>query len=286
MRNLLLTLVITFTICCSHAFANLFLDEHFNYATTADFQSSGWRFDSIAGSEQLSNIEISAGSLNRNFISPPSGNKLSFSGNWQAAAMEFTPQTNTFMSAIVQFNNLGNISNTPSSLLYLGQRNVGAGTHLWVKSNGSQYNLGISKYDQVVSWSSSSYNYNTPLFVVLNYTSVAGSGNDVAQGWFYDSNQTDSAWGTDNFGQPSAYTNLDGGGDVSINQLVLDWNPLVTSQRSPSYFLDEIRVGNSFAEVTPFSIPEPSAFALSLFLAIGLGGYKFLQKRKKQLRVR
>ena len=146
MRNLLLTLVITFTICCSQAFANLFLDEHFNYATTADFQSSAWTFTSIAGSEQLSNIEISAGSLNRNFISTPTGNKLSFSGNWQATGIEFAPQTNTFMSAIVQFNNPGIISNTTSSMMYLGQRNVGAGTQLWVKSNGSQYNLGISKY--------------------------------------------------------------------------------------------------------------------------------------------
>jgi hypothetical protein len=247
--------------------ATTLLNDTISYESTSAFHSSSWLFDSSAGGQPLVPIEVVSGSLSKAGLAPSTGNKLSLSGNFQAAAIDLAESSSAYMSALVNFDQPGKINTDGSLMFYLGRRNVGAGTGLWVRQNGSNVDFGISKSGDTVTWSTGpSYGYGETLFVVLGYNSIAGNDNDIAQAWIYNQAQIDSTWGTANPSTPNISTSF-GGGDLAINQLAINWNYSAINQ--PNYFLDEIRVGTTFADVTV--VPEPSTYALFGLGALVMG---------------
>lgn len=126
-------------------------------------------------------------------------------------------------------------------------------------TNTNNFNVGIAKTTAttagVVQFASTSFDPGTTLFVVAAYEFVTGgTQNDVAYMWI---NPDVSTFGTatppapDLISAPSAINDL--------NLLSFAFRN-VNTVGNPTFMFDELRVGTSWADVTP--VPEPATAAL------------------------
>jgi hypothetical protein len=136
-------------------------------------------------------------------------------------------------------------------------------------TDGTKYNLGIfrnlSATAAATSWSGP-LTVGDTLFVVGSYEAVAGAQNDVARLWI---NPSSSTFGDPLFSPlttpPTLIDNSTGSGtDIGILSVLLRQSP------APFVTLDELRVGTSWADVTP--VPEASAALLFLTAACAVIG--------------
>jgi hypothetical protein len=139
--------------------------------------------------------------------------------------------------------------------------------------DGTKYNLGIFRNVNAAaaatSWSGP-LTVGDTIFIVASYESVPGAQNDIARLWI---NPDSSTLGDGSFSPattpPTVIDNTTGTGtDIGIFSFILRQGP------APHVTLDELRVGTTWADVTP--IPEPTALAA---LSIGTAG--LLARRRK-----
>ncbi len=246
--------VSVFAFGASALHASVIFSDQFSYTAASTLEGNGaW-----TGLNSGTAPTISSTSLSVSGLQASAGNKVSFaSGNIKEAiaALGSTTSANTvFYSFAFQLSALPTAT-TYSFALSTGNTNYAAPVWLRADTGGVGYNIGLSnKSNSTANYSSSVTSLNTTVFIVGSYTFVTGTGNDTSSLWINPSSST--------FGgsAPSASLTAVGGTDqADISQFLLRG-----AAGSPSGLFDELRVGTSWADVTPAAIPEPSTYAAIL----------------------
>jgi hypothetical protein len=127
------------------------------------------------------------------------------------------------------------------------------------------YQLGVARNSNLAN---ASFGDNIALgdavFVVASVEIVAGTSNDVARLWI---NPDPASFGADT--EPTAtLTGLNAGGDSSINSFLLYQRGTNNGLSVLGSWVDELRIGTTWADVTP--VPEPTSLALAILGSAGL----------------
>lgn len=211
-------------------------------AGTALQTQTGWT--SLNSGDDLA---VTSGSLSYSGLAASTGNKVAFDGAGIDAAKAFTQQTSgtVFYSFLLNVSSLGSLNTTGG---YLTGLNEGATTNfgatVWTRSSGAGYNIGISPRTTAANtvWSSSVQAVGTTVLVVVSYQIVAGAANDVVKMWI---NPTPG--GTEPAATLSA-TNTGGTDLANLNRIFIRQD---NTSATPFVEMDELRIGTTWASVTP-----------------------------------
>lgn len=236
--------------------AALLLNEPFDYVASSGPLStrpgSPW---TVVGTD---NFVVHSGSLSKTGFPTSTGNKVGFGlGNGNVTAT-FTSQTSgtVFYSMLLSIDQMVGIS-APAYIAALHQSSTTYGAPLWVRPNGTKFDLGISHRansveDQILYTTAPAKDVLTTFLVVVGYTFNGLAKDDVVRLWVDPSS---SSFGGAAPAATLTYTNsssflndLTGIVDIQLHQ--------VSDPATPSLKLDELRVGTSWADVT--SVPEPA----------------------------
>ena len=153
----------------------------------------------------------------------------------------------------VAFNNSqGTQATTPSVVT----------TCLMLRSISGQpgdFNIGVRKGTGTPTWSPTTFSLNNPIFVVGSYTFNTGTTtDDVAKMWLNPDPLT--------FGGATPADDLvhnqAGQADIAAIASLVFFRRVTVANQPADMFSDEIRVGTTWADVTP--VPEPGTLALAL----------------------
>jgi hypothetical protein len=158
----------------------------------------------------------------------------------------------------------------------IGSSGTTIGGAIWSRQDGTGFDIGIStRSSSTVSWSTTSYSINSPIFLVAEYNVVSGSANDTGALWINP--------GSADFGATSApsatLTSGPGSSDIgTINTVLIHSGASDFSSASGGIDFDELRIGTSWADVTP--IPEPGAWgAIAGAGSLALCGWRVWRRR-------
>ena len=133
------------------------------------------------------------------------------------------------------------------------------GNRLLARAANGGFNLGVGKNTTTASdwvWSTNLFLLNETVFLVGSYTFNTGSAyDDVAMLWL-NPNAQDFAPNS----APPPTLSATAGADIGANQIasfVLLQQGLNSTNQPGAMTVDELRIGSSWASVTPSAIPEP-----------------------------
>lgn len=201
---------------------------------------------------------IASGNLSVDGLDAPTGNKVSWdAGNIQEAILAYDSQT----SGTIFYSFAFQLTSLPTSATYsfaLATGNTGYAATVWLRADGEGFNIGLGNRSSgtTPTYDTTTLQLNTTYFVVGAYTFNPGTNDDISSLWLNPSSATfDLA--------PSTPTLTSTGGTdmTAISQFLLRG-----AAGSPAGELDELRIGTTWASVTP--VPEPGTVAM---LSIGLG---------------
>ena len=189
---------------------------------------------------------ISSGNLTYAGLSTATGNKVTFDGAGIDAAKLFTQQNSgtVYYSFLLNITSLGSLNTTGG---YFTSFNEGTGSNfggtVWLRSDGAGFDVGINPRTTAANtvWSTGTQSINTTLFVVVSYQIVAGSSNDIVNLWI---NPTPGS------SMPAVtLTATNSGTDLAnLNRILLRQDGTTST---PFVEMDELRVGTTWADVTP-----------------------------------
>lgn len=200
---------------------------------------------------------IAAGSLEVAGLASSSGNSVSFpGGNFQEAVLSFP----TITSGSIYYSFALRLTSLPTDETFTFALVTGTttyGTALWIRPSGSGYQIGVTQrsFDSVKSYDSTVYNLNTTQFIVGRHDYVTGTTNDVSSLWI---NPASASFGAAE--APAALLMSTGSTDRGFTDHFL----LRGGTGSPAGSFDELRIGTTWASVTPAAVPEPSSSVLLL----------------------
>jgi hypothetical protein len=252
-----LVVLAVLTLLCSHAQAALLFYEGFNYPTRTELgdtivTSARWENDK-------SQFTVAAGSLVRDGLATSTGNRLAVSptsaslDSVRTASDAWAPQADgtLYVSFLLKLESVESIDATGdgTSILTIGR--TANNSHLLGINllNQGGIKLGVLKYPsgsvQVSSaFFSSGSGTNLPAdgsstcLIVAKYEWVAGASNDIVTVWL-----NPSGLGTNEDPANKVSTNTGSDGTETAGRLTLS--------RGPHLSIDEIRIGRTWAEVTP-----------------------------------
>ena len=258
-----------FLVCFSFMVVNSWaqlLTEPFNYTPDPinglNLQSGGVWLRVNTGDSIL----VTSNSLNYPGLAASTGNKVSFEGTGSDNFRDFASQTSgsVYTSFILNTSALGSLNATGG--YFLGFSETGStsalGGVVWTRlsTTSGKYNIGIAtrSSSSTISWLPNELDPGTSYFVVIAYDMVTGTANDAARIWL-----NTSAIGA---GEPTAdATAASGTGDLANigNIFLRQDSPAETAFTE----IDEIRVGTTWAQVTPGGGATPilSASPLTAF---------------------
>jgi hypothetical protein len=221
--------------------------EPFNYgvsvATLSTQTTAAWT-DVNTGD----NILVSSGNLSYSTLPASTGNKIAFDGAGMDANKSFTSQSSggVYFSFILNVSSLGSLSTTGSYFTGVASNATTFGGVIQIRKSAvdaTKYNLGISvTTSSTIAWSSTDYSVGTSYFVTGLYQMVAGTLNDTAKLWI---NATLGGTETAATASASGGTGTD---LASVSQIFLRQ---AASTTTPFIEMDEMRVGKTWADVTP-----------------------------------
>ncbi len=214
---------------------------------------------------------VQAGSLNVPGLAYSAGNSVAFGGGGgMCARLQIFTNSASLSSGTVYYSfalKLTNIAGlNASGIFWTGFNNSGGAqtstpmviaTRLYIRAAGGGFNLGVSKSSSTSTdwqWDSAVHHLNEIIFIVGSYTfNTNSASDDVANLWI---NPAISSFGT---GQAPAPTlTASSGADISSSVI----HSFLIMNRDPSEpaggLMDEVRVGTSWASVTPSSGPPPA----------------------------
>lgn len=226
--------------------AQILLYEGFEYPAGDSLPQHGW-----TGLNSGDQILVTAGNLDYAGLATSVGNKIAFSDYGRDFQKTFTAQTSgtIYMSYIIQATFLDSLDAVGGYFagLVAGSSTTNFASTLWAKKNGTGYSLGLNARSSVAytSWNATALTANTPIFVVVSYEMISGITNDVAKMWI---NPAPASLGLAT--SPAAdITIINGGTDLaSFDKIFLRQD---SYKETPGVEFDEIRVGTSWASVTP-----------------------------------
>jgi hypothetical protein len=260
-RNSFAILLVLFILGTSVVQVNAqqLISEPFNYTAG----TTGGILSQSAGAWQNINtgdsILVESGSLSYTGLAASTGNKIIYGGSGADAYRAYTSQTSgtVYASFLLNITSLGTLNTTGGYTLGLldnGTANFGA--NLWLRLSGtSNFNIGINArtVGANTAWLSTAFSTGTTYLVVISYQIVSGTGNDIAKIWV---NPTSFA-GTEPTANAS-HTNTGGTDLSSIQRFYLRQD---NASATPNISLDELRVGTTWASVTPAAPSAPTTQA-------------------------
>jgi hypothetical protein len=235
--------------------AQQLISEPFNYTASATggihAQSSGaWQTFNSGDS-----ILVEAGSLSYTGLAASTGNKITYGGAGSEAYRAFTGQTSgtVYASFLLNITSLGTLNTTGGYPLgFIDNGTTTFGANMWLRLSGtSNFNIGINPRTTPANtvWLPTAYSTGTTYLVVIAYQMVTGSTNDVVKIWV---NPT-SFGGTEPTASGTATNSL---ADLaSITRFYLRQDGATTT---PNISLDELRIGTTWASVTPAAAVAPT----------------------------
>lgn len=274
------------------AHATLLLNEQFNYTpgqTLATAEPAWTQFTVASGSSN--HIDTHATNLSVGGLAASTGGSISLQGAGSGNNHTFAAQTSgtVFFSFALQVTSLTGFTTTSASSFVSLQAtgnstaNKGAGIFMAPVINSgvtTGYTLNINKLNNAITGGSPSnitLQAGTTYFIVGSYQIVSGSGNDTVSLWVAPASSSFGAT------SPAASVSVTSGTDLAttsgLNNIIIQ--QMTGSALLPSLLIDELRVGTTWADVTPVAaIPEPSsAAALIGGLAIGFAGLRRRSRR-------
>jgi hypothetical protein len=255
MKKLLLTIV---GVCAmgAHSQATLTFYEGFNYATGADLatqSASAW-----ANVNSGDNVPVVSGSLNVSGLQASTGNSVTFDGAGIDEQRSFTAiaSGSVWYSMAFQITSLGTLNTTGGYFAGLASGTTNFSSTLWSRNDGAGgFNIGLANNTTAanVNWAVGSLSLNTTYYIVANFD----VDNDTAAYWLNPSSA--------NFAAGSApiatASGLTGTVRASLDRFFLRQD---STTATPFVQVDEIRVGTTWADVTPVGVPEPSTYMMLL----------------------
>jgi hypothetical protein len=224
------------------------------------------------------------------------GSRIRISGTSDATADAYQTGSDLYYSYSFRINDIGPLTSGAGGA-FLGGFNNLVGTQtgdpsvmaapLILQRDGTNnaYRVGTRRAGNNVVYHSQTFTTDDTVFLVFRYQIVEGATNDVVQMWVNP---------TTNLGGPAAptpslssLTNTTLGTGTDLAATGSDTQPTIRSvffrQVSTAshvipnaYAVDELRVGTTWAAVTP--VPEPGALAL-----LGIGAMGLLARRRRQV---
>ena len=240
----------TYTITLNTPPAAPILYEGFDYAAGSALQGQGGWAPLNTGDE----ITVTSGSLSYPGFAPSAGNKVSFAGIGLDYYNEFNSSGITsgkvYYSFIIKVTDLTKATNTSGGyFMGFAYDNTTYGATVWTKRvDDNSYNLGVASRTSTsdVKYSTDNYTLNSEILVVASYEFVDGTANDVANIWINPASQD---FGTGTEPTPTLTVTNTGGTDLtSIKRILIRQD---SDTETPAMDIDEIRVGDTWAQVTP-----------------------------------
>jgi len=258
------------------------LTDHFDGSTGNTLGSNGW---SLIASSGGAATNVVAQDLSKSGFAASSGNAVQLRPNGQDWYSTYTTQAydsasnaSLYYSFLLRVDDLGSLDATGG--FFGGMAAVGGvsgrAAMIGMRLSGTGFQLGVAKRDSTaLSFDSTVFSTGTTILVVGAYNLVSGNiQNDTASLWI---NPGSLGAGSAPAATLSAFTTAINNDTQSFSSFV--WTPQGTggsTQIPGSLIVDELRVGNSWADVTP--VPEPGTFAL-----VVLAGGAFLARRRRRL---
>jgi hypothetical protein len=219
----------------------LFADD-FNYTVGTLLTANGWTAHSGAGSNPIT--ITSPGLSYSNYAGSGVGNAVTLTGNGEDDNHTFTSAS----SGTIYASAMINVTSANASGDYFFHFGSGTTTtynaRVFVRSATGGFVFGVCKTSTAgnIQWSSTVLSTGTPHFVVLKYTFVTGTTNDKAE-LFIDP----AVGGSEPASNLSAV--ISDADFTSIDRICLR-----QSSTTPVAILDGIRVGQTWASVTPSAV--------------------------------
>jgi hypothetical protein len=207
---------------------------------------------------------VDATSLTYAGLAASAGNKVKFDGSGTDYYTNFASQTtgSVYRSFILNVSSLGTLATAGGYfngfIQAASTTTFGGATWTRLSTTAGKYNVGVStRSNSAVTWLAADLTPGTPCFIVVAYDFNAGVGDDVARIWL-----NTAAIGA---AEPAADATAVPGTDMTsvARAFLRQDNPTNT----PFIEFDEMRVGTTWAQVTPSGAASPtlSASALTAF---------------------
>jgi hypothetical protein len=224
--------------------------DGFDYTVTQALTiQTGYSVNSASSDDIL----IANGNLSTDGLSASTGNKITFAGVGTDVAKAVVTQTSgtVFYSFMMNVTNLGSLNATGGYFTGFGQNTTTFGATVWTGLDGTGYKIGINPKTSTsvnMVWASGTQTLNSTVFVVVSYEFVTNTGNDIVNIWV---NPSSSTFGGATAPAASATaTNLTGTDLTGIYQVFIRQD---SDTETPTMEMDELRIGTSWADVTPAS---------------------------------
>ncbi len=263
--KLLSTILSSIVLVSASASAQIVFTESFDYTVGTELSAANAAW---AQTNSGDTISIANGSLSVSGLVTSTGNHVSFDGggiDYQRAFTAISSGT-VWYSFAFQVTAFPETSNQ-GYFAGLGANSTNFASTIWTKKDGNGFNLGVANDTNVASlqFVSGTLSLNTTYFVVANFN----IDDDTTSMWFDPSSAT--------FGEVSApsatISGLSRTARTSLDRFFIRQD---NATNTPFILMDEIRVGTTWASVTP--VPEPATYAA--ILGIVVLGLAIVRRRK------
>ncbi|MBU2526783.1 MAG: T9SS type A sorting domain-containing protein [Bacteroidetes bacterium] len=217
------------------------LTEVFNYAVGSNLGGQGGWANQNSGDE----VTVQSGSLSYEGLLISTDNSVTFSGGGIDPQLPFDVQSgNTvYASFIFRVTDLSTLTDTNGGYFAgFGQSTTTFGATVWLRTAGAQFNIGINKATAVNenTWLPTNFDTNTDIFVVIAYDLAIGE----ARIWV---NPVPDDLEVETPPTPNGTANLNTT-RTSLSRFFLRQD---SATETPTIVFDELRVGTTWAAVTP-----------------------------------
>lgn len=235
----------------ANAQATLPVYEPFNYTAGSALQTQPGYTALNSGDD----IAVVTGNLSYTDLPASTGNKINFAGSGIDAKYDITPVSadTIYYSFLVKINDISAVTDPNGGYFAgFGENNTNFGGTIWTKRvDDNTFKFGSEVRTATgngTTWSTADYNVGDTYLVVGSYTFVSGSNNDVARLWI------NPALGLTTEPTPTIEDQWTASNDLtSIVHFFLRQD---SAMETPDLDIDELRIGTSWADVTPI---DPSA---------------------------
>lgn len=250
----------------SSLFGQIFY-EGFNYTNPSNLGGQGGWVNVNTGDE----VVVGGSSLNVSGLQSSVGGSVSFDGIGIDPQKTFTAVTSgsLYFSFAMQVTALGTLDTvTGGYFAGFGANSTTFSTTVWTRASGAGYNIGLQNNTSTngIQWTSTVYGLNTTVFVAGSFDLDS----DSASLWVNPASSSFSSTA------PTAMlTAAAGSTRTSLDRFFLRQDSLT---ETPSFIVDELRVGTSWASVTPSAVPEPGTYAA--LAGLGVLGLAAVRRRR------
>jgi len=235
--------------------------ESFNYVDASNLNGQGgWTGTAATPDDAL----ISAGNLSYSGLKSSIGNSVTIGSNGFDPQQTVTNQTSgiIYSSFIFKVTDLTTLTDAAGGYFYgLASSSTNFASTVWLKTNGIGFQIGLNKATTIADtqYLSTVYNVNTEYLVVIAYDLGTTKTSSI---WI---NPASSDLGTATAPTASLSTTTGTTDRTNIDRVFLRQD---SATETPTIIIDELRVGLSWASVTPtppLSIKQNEISGLSIY---------------------